>query len=78
MIRDITVHPELYATNENENIRKNGDHVWVLWKNTAIYDNEGFFTEVLCVGTDMTARRASEEALRRSESWLHALQRVSN
>ncbi len=29
MVQEIVHHPQKYANNENENIRKNGDRVWV-------------------------------------------------
>jgi PAS domain S-box-containing protein len=57
MIENITVHPELYATNENENICKDGRRVWVSWTNKVIRDERGEISEILCVGTDATARK---------------------
>ena len=38
MIQELVKHPESYADNENENIRRNGVSVWVAWTNRAIYD----------------------------------------
>ncbi len=63
MIGEITVHPERYANNENENMRKNGERVWVAWTNKAILDENGNVREILCIGNDITYRKRAEEAL---------------
>jgi PAS domain S-box-containing protein len=65
--QDIQQHPEQYVTNDNENIRKNGDRVWVAWTNKALFDEAGHLVELLCVGSDATERKLAEEALRESQ-----------
>lgn len=68
LMRDMIAHPELYEHNENENIRKNGDRVWVSWTNKAIFTDDGkTFVELLCIGTDITERRQARKALKESE-----------
>jgi len=67
MVEDIGKHPEKYVNNENENIRRNGDRVWVAWTNKPIYSETGKIAETLCIGNDITARKQAEEALRLSE-----------
>jgi len=67
MIRDIAVNPAIYANNENENMRSNGERVWIAWTNKAIYDAQGEVNEILCIGNDITDRKRAEEALRQSE-----------
>ncbi len=61
MIQAITADPDGYTINENENICKNGKRVWVHWSNRAVRDEKGRLVEILCVGTDVTARKHSEE-----------------
>lgn len=63
MIADIGHHPYKYAMNENENMRRNGERVWVAWTNRGVLEREGRTTEILCVGIDVTARKRAEEAL---------------
>ena len=67
MIEDIGKHPERYANNENENIRRNGEPVWIAWTNKPIRDEHGKIVEVLCIGNDITERKRAEEVLRRFE-----------
>ena len=67
MIQDILIHPEKYAVNENENMRSNGERVWVAWTNKAIRDKEGKITGFLCIGNDITSRKLLEEQLRQAQ-----------
>jgi len=70
LLADICQHPERYGTNENENIRKNGERVWIAWTNKGIPGASGQNNEVLCIGNDITELKRAEEALRASETRL--------
>ena len=70
MTRDIEAHPERYATNQNENMRRDGSRVWVAWTNRPILDDRGQCVEILAVGNDITSLKWAEEALRQSEKRL--------
>jgi len=67
MIKDIGIHPERYVSNENENIRRNGEHVRVAWMNRAIDDDDGRVKEILCVGIDVTEKWQLEKRLAQSQ-----------
>lgn len=72
MIQDIGRNPHRYVHNENENMRKNGERVWIVWTNNAVRDSHGDVTEILCVGNDITAyRRLQEERLEMERHLLH-------
>lgn len=73
LMDELCRHPERFAQNCNENVRANGERVWVEWTNKVVYDPEGNVLEVLSIGTDITARRRAEEALKESEFQLRAL-----
>ncbi|MGF1938569.1 MAG: PAS domain S-box protein [Nostoc sp. ChiQUE02] len=64
---DICQHPDNYLFNENENLCKNGDRVWIVWANKPILDAQGNLIEILSVGTDATERKRAEAALQESE-----------
>ncbi len=70
MIEDIKRYPDRYETNTNENVRKNGERVWISWSNRAILDERGNMIGVLAVGNDTTERKRAEEAVRESEERL--------
>ncbi|MRR07751.1 MAG: transporter substrate-binding domain-containing protein, partial [Deltaproteobacteria bacterium] len=61
LIGDISVNPERYANNLNENIKRNGDRVWIAWTNKPVMNPAGQVIEILCVGIDVTERRKAEE-----------------
>ncbi len=67
MIKDIGTHPERYVSNENENIRRNGERVQVTWMNKAIYDEDGKVSEILCVGIDVTEKWQLEKRLAQAQ-----------
>ncbi len=67
MIAELLKHPERYVNNENENVRQNGDRVWITWRNRALRDETGRVRELLSIGMDTTERKRAEEALRDSE-----------
>ena len=72
MIADIGKHPERYALNENENMKKDGTRLWVCWSNKGVLDEHGKIFEILCVGNDATARREAEQLLQISEKRVRA------
>ncbi|NMC77134.1 MAG: PAS domain S-box protein [Candidatus Methanofastidiosa archaeon] len=67
LITDIYFDVEKYATHINENIKKNGERVWIHWTNKPIKDEKGNIKALLCVGTDITSRKKMEEELKESE-----------
>ncbi len=62
MISEIVRHPEDHRTNVNENMKKNGERVWVAWTNKRVVSESGEL-EVLCVGNDITELRLAKEEL---------------
>ncbi|MEG4572673.1 PAS domain S-box protein [Microcoleus sp. N3A4] len=73
MIRDCLAQPEKYFQNEYENIRSNGERVWIAWKNQPLLDAKGNLAGLLCIGTDISDRKQAEIALQASETELRAL-----
>ena len=69
MVNDLGFNAEGYAVNVNENIRRNGDHVWIAWINKAIRDEQGHIVEILCIGHDITDRKQRGEVRISTDSW---------
>jgi PAS domain S-box-containing protein len=67
MIHNISNNPEAFINNENENIRKNGERVWISWNNHALIHADGSQAGILSIGQDITARKRIEKELQRSE-----------
>lgn len=62
--------PDDFVENINENVRKNGERVWISWRNKAIRNARGDIVGNLAVGQDITERKRMEEDLRRSREEL--------
>lgn len=69
-MKQILQLPEKYNHQEYENIRRNGERVWIAWRNKALFDEKGNFTGLLGIGTDISERKQAEEALRASQQML--------
>ncbi|MDQ5987200.1 MAG: Sensor histidine kinase RcsC [Syntrophus sp. SKADARSKE-3] len=68
MIEDISENPDGYENVTTENIRSNGERVWVAWNIKPIRDENHQLVGVLCVGNDITERKRVEKALKESEN----------
>jgi PAS domain S-box-containing protein len=67
MMNEILRNPDGFVENINENILKNGTHVWISWRNKAVKDSRGHVVGNLAVGRDITRLIRSEMSLRESE-----------
>lgn len=66
LIDAIEQYPDHYLSNENENIKRNGERVWITWANKPIFDEKGTLKEILSIGKDVTDRKKAEEELKRA------------
>jgi PAS domain S-box-containing protein len=60
LMDQICADPNAFGQNVNENMRRNGERVWVAWANKIVRDAQGEVLEILSIGTDITARRQAE------------------
>ena len=75
-IHDLMLHPENYEVSENENTRKDGSRVWIVWTNQPFYDEQGHVTEILSIGNDITRLKQVEQEIQALNSELE--QRVAD
>lgn len=64
LINDIAADPEKFSVNENENLKKDGQRVWIQWTNKVILDDHGKATSMLSIGNDITEKRRNEAVIR--------------
>lgn len=67
IINRLIQHRDGTAFNEYLHKRKNGEMVWVSWATEPVLGRDNSVVELLCVGTDITDRKKTEEALKQSE-----------
>ena len=68
MMDAVLRNPDEFDENVNENIKKNGDLIWVSWRNKAMRDSSGKIIGNLAIGVDITAHKRAEQALNISET----------
>jgi PAS domain S-box-containing protein len=74
MVRDVMQNPEEFEVNVNENMKRDGERVWIAWTNRAIRDDQGHITEMLSVGNDITDRKVNpDDLLSGSAPWISTL-----
>ena len=54
---------DLYIFQESQNIRSDGEKVWISWSNRPILDEEENLIEILSIGVDITERKRVESKL---------------
>ncbi len=54
-------------------VSKQGEHFLIEWSNTSLFDTDGKFEGMISVGTDITARKATDDALRASNQVIAAV-----
>lgn len=65
LMAQVCADPAAFEQHVNENIKRNGERVWVAWTNRVEYDEQGAVRGILSVGTDITARKQAEEEVAR-------------
>ncbi len=73
LIQDDVDRPQNYENYVSENVCKDGRRVWMVWTNKAMLDEDGNVSEILAVGSDITALKQYREALRESEDQYRAV-----
>ncbi len=66
LVLEVLKDPDAYTRVENENIRRNGERVWVAWTNKGVFGEDGSLSELLCVGNDITELKRAEDSIRGS------------
>jgi len=65
LMEEILSDPRKFERNINENMRRNGERIWIDWTNKAVLDEQGQIKEVLSIGSDITDRKLAAEQIRR-------------
>ena len=69
-------NPEQPIINESENVLRNGTKTWIAWTYKPIFDSDGNFKEILCIGNDITELKHAELEKRDLETRLQRAQKM--
>lgn len=64
LMERIRADPRAFEQNVNENVRRNGEHVWISWTNKVVLDEHGDVIELLSIGSDITEHLRAEEQVK--------------
>jgi len=62
----ILQHLKQYLYHENQTVKRNGERVWIAWRNKPLLEETGEFTGILAIGTDISDRKKAELALQQA------------
>jgi PAS domain S-box-containing protein len=60
LVRSLQKDPNRLRVSENDTHCKNGQKAWIAWTYKPIFNEEGKFKEILCVGIDVTERKLAD------------------
>ena len=63
IITRIFQNPNLYMEHESENIKKDGEKIWISWTNRVVYNENNEAQEIKSVGFDISKRKKLENDL---------------
>lgn len=66
-MEELLKNPENHAHNDNENMKKNRERVWVSWTNKPVFNIKTDEMEILSLGNDITDLKRAEIALKENE-----------
>lgn len=64
LMQQICLDTKVFEQNINENVRRNGESVWISWTNKVVLDAQGQVLEILSIGNDISERLKSEKEIR--------------
>ena len=76
LMDEILAAPEAFERNVNENMRRNGQRVWIAWTNKVVPHEPGHIHEVLSIGMDITELKRAQEEIRERNTELRSINRI--
>jgi PAS domain S-box-containing protein len=77
LMDEICRDPVAFEQNVNENMRRNGERVWIAWTNKVVMDPQGQVKEILSIGADITERKRAEAHVLRLNHLYAAISRLN-
>jgi PAS domain S-box-containing protein len=75
LMDEICADPKSFERNINENMRCNGERVWIDWTNKIVLDEQGRIREIMSIGSDITRRKQAQDELEHYKEHLEELVR---
>ncbi len=76
MINTLSKDPVTPMVSENEALRRNGEKVWIAWAYKPIFDDDGKFREILCIGNDISELKRADREKKELQAQLQRAQKM--
>ena len=76
LLKSLRQDPEQQLVSQNKNVLRNGEPVLIAWTYKPIFDGEEQFSEILCIGNDITDLKRAEQDKKDLEARLQHAQRM--
>lgn len=76
LIKSFQQEPELQFVSESDILLKNGGTVSIAWTYKPVFDRQGDFKEILCIGNDITQLKQAEKEKKALEDQLQRAQKM--
>ena len=68
--------PDRLIVSENETKLRNKDRVWIAWTYKPIFNDDGIFKEILCIGNDITELKLADKEKKDLQAQLQRAQKM--
>ncbi len=68
--------PDRLVVSENETELRNKERVWIAWTYKPIFNDEGIFKEILCIGNDITELKRADKEKKDLQAQLQRAQKM--
>jgi PAS domain S-box-containing protein len=76
LITSLQKDPDRPMVSENETERRSGERVWIAWTYKPIFNEEGSFKEILCIGNDITELKRADKDKKDLQAQLQRAQKM--
>jgi PAS domain S-box-containing protein len=76
LISSLRSDPTQQMVSENQTKTRSHKHVWIAWTYKPIFTDEGKFTEILCIGNDITELKRSSQEKEELQAQLQRAQKM--
>jgi PAS domain S-box-containing protein len=72
LMDEVCADPKSFERNTNENVKKDGERVWIDWTNRVVLDDSGEVKEILSIGSDISDQVHARERMAEYSEHLEA------
>jgi PAS domain S-box-containing protein len=76
LVSDLESDPKRPIVTEGEFVLRSGERVWIAWTYKPIFDDDGNYVEILCIGNDISKLRRADRERKELQAQLQRAQKM--